>query len=341
MKNKMIAALLALSAALAGCTAASQPAAPPASSQDSPHAASEMRTVAIIQPMDHPSLNQIRETILSEFSAMGLDGTVEVVYRNANGDNSALPVIFSELVGSGVDLLIPIATGTAQSAAAATDRIPIVFSAVSNPVEAGLVEAFDRTDRNITGVSNAIAIEDIFALAGELTPGVKTFGFVYNTGEINSVTGINRARAYCDAHGIAYEEAAITGVGELQQAAQSLVGKVDAFFTPNDNSIASAMPIYLQVASEAGLPVYVGADSMVADGGLATVGINYTVLGRQTARMAARILEGETVADNPVEQVAEYARMINLDTAASLGIDLPQQLTEQFTVMKSPTQNQD
>lgn len=340
MKKRIAAALLALSAALLGGCASAPAQSAPESAMSSVSAAPEpialeKRTVAIIQPLDHPSLNQIRETILSEFTALGLDDEVEVVCRNANGDNSALPTIFSELIGGEADLLIPIATGTAQTAAAATDSIPIVFSAVSNPVEAGLVTTFDATDRNITGVSNSIAIEEIFALAAELTPRAKTFGFVYNTGEINSVTGIERARAYCDANGIAYEEAAITGVGELQQAAQSLIGRVDAFFTPNDNSIASAMPIYLQVANEAGIPIYVGADSMVADGGLATVGIDYTVLGRQTAQMAARILNGESIAENPVEQVAEYARMINLETAEGLQIEIPEKLLEQFVVIES------
>ena len=331
MKKRIAAALLALSAALIGGCASAPAQSATKSTMSSVSAAPEpetleKRTVAIIQPMDHPSLNQIRETILSEFTVLGLEDKIEVVCRNANGDNSALPTIFSELIGGEADLLIPIATGTAQTAAAATDSIP---------VEAGLVTAFDATDRNITGVSNSIAIEEIFTLAAELTPQAKTFGFVYNTGEINSVTGIERARAYCDANGIAYEEAAITGVGELQQAAQSLVGRVDAFFTPNDNSIASAMPIYLQVANEAGIPIYVGADSMVADGGLATVGIDYTVLGRQTAQMAARILNGESIAENPVEQVAEYARMINLETAEALQIDIPEKLLEQFVVIES------
>lgn len=245
-----------------------------------------------------------------------------------------LPTIMSELIGGGVDILVPIATGTAQAAAAATDTLPIIFSAVSNPAEAGLVTAFEETTGNITGVSNAIAIEDIFALAGELTPDVKTFGLVYTTSEVNSMAGIARARAYCDANGIPYKEAAITGVGELQSAAQSLVGQVDAFFTPNDNTIASAISIYLQVASDAGIPVYVGADSMVADGGLATVGIDYTVLGRQTAQMVARILNGETIAENHVEQIQEYAKMINMVTANQLGITVPDALKDEFVIIK-------
>jgi putative ABC transport system substrate-binding protein len=332
---KKFAAMLSCTAMiiLAGCAGSSSSASGPTVPSDRSSQAAESYVVGIVQPMDHPSLNQIRETIISELDALGLSDQIQIEFRNANGDPSLLPTIMSELIGNGADMLIPIATGTAQAAAAATESIPIVFSAVSNPVEAGLVTAFEATDSNITGVSNAIAIEDIFALAGELTPQVRTFGFVFNTSEVNSMAGILRARAYCEANGIAYREASITGVGDLQQAAQSLAGQVDAFFTPNDNTVASAMPIYVQVANSAGIPIYVGADSMVADGGLATVGIDYTVLGRQTARMAARIIEGESIADNHVEQIAEYARMINLKAADALGIEIPPSLKDRFIII--------
>lgn len=336
MKKLLTLALAVLLAVMTGCGAVSSSVAPSSGSAASSGSVNEAKPVVIgiVQPMEHPSLNQIHETIISEFDALGLTGAVRIEYRNANGDPSMLPTIMSELIGGGVDILVPIGTGPAQAAVAATDTLPIIFSAVSSPVEAGLVTAFDETTGNITGVSNAIAIEDIFALAKTLTPEVKTFGFVYTTSEINSMVGIERARAYCDANGIPYKEAAITGVGELQSAAQSLVGQVDAFFTPNDNTIASAISIYMQVAEDAGLPVYVGADSMVIDGGLATVGIDYTVLGRQSARMVQRILNGETIAQNPVEQIGEYAKMINMVTANNLGITIPDSLKNEFVILK-------
>lgn len=337
MKKILAFVLATMMAVMTGCGSA--PASSVPSSESSTASSEQVNeakpvVIGIVQPVDHPSLNQIRETIIDELNVLGLTDSVKIEYRNANGDPSMLPTIMNELIGGGVDILVPIATGTAQAAAAATDTLPIIFSAVSNPVEAGLVTSFDETTGNITGVSNAIAIEEIFALAKELTPKVKTFGFVYTTSEVNSMTGIKRARAYCDANGIPYKEAAITGVGELQSAAQSLVGKVDAFFTPNDNTIASAISIYMQVANDAGVPVYVGADSMVADGGLATVGIDYTVLGRQTAQMIARILGGETIAQNHVEQVKEYAKMINMATANQLGITVPEALKNEFVIVK-------
>lgn len=296
-------------------------------------ASGETLKVAIIQHMDHPSLNQINAKIQETLQPLVDEGKVEIVEKNASGDQTMLPTILNSLVQDGCDILVPIATPTAQAAAAATKEIPIVFSAVSNPVEAGLVTAFDATDGNITGVSNSIAIEDIFKLAAELTPDAKTFGFVYNTSEINSVTGIERAKKYCDENGLSYKEATITGTADVQQAAASLVGQVDAFFTPNDNTVASAMAAYLQVANEAGLPVYCGADSMVNDGGFATVGIDYDVLGVQTGEMVKRIVEGAAISDTPVEQIAEYAKMINVKTAAGLGIEIPEDKKEEFQML--------
>lgn len=289
--------------------------------------------VGIIQHIDHPSLNQINAKIQETLQPLVNEGKVEIEYKNASGDQTMLPTIINGMIDDGCDILVPIATPTAQAAAAATSDVTIVFSAVSNPVEAGLVESFDKTDKNITGVSNSIAIEDIFELAAELTPDAKTFGFVYNTSEINSVTGIERAKKYCDEHGIAYKEATVTGTADVQQAAASLVNDVDAFFTPNDNTVASAMVAYLQVANDAGKPIYCGADSMVNDGGFATVGIDYDVLGVQTGEMIERIVNGATVADTPVEQIAQYAKMINVATAKQLGIEIPQDKQEEFQLL--------
>ena len=289
--------------------------------------------VGIIQHIDHPSLNQINAKIQETLQPLVDQGRVQIEYKNASGDQTMLPTIINGMIDDGCDILVPIATPTAQAAAAATSDVTIVFSAVSNPVEAGLVESFDKTDKNITGVSNSIAIEDIFELAAELTPEAKTFGFVYNTSEINSVTGIERAKKYCDEHGISYKEATVTGTADVQQAAASLVNDVDAFFTPNDNTVASAMAAYLQVANDAGKPIYCGADSMVNDGGFATVGIDYDVLGVQTGEMIERIINGATVADTPVEQIAQYAKMINVATAKQLGIEIPQDKQEEFQLL--------
>lgn len=322
--KKLVALLLVLIlglATLSGCSSKSET------------ATEKVFKIGIVQPMDHPSLNQIRETIISELKAQGMDGKIEIITKNANGDMSLLPSIMQEFVNDEVDMIVPIATPAAQAARGATNTIPIVFSAVSNPVEAGLVTSFEETTGNITGVSNSIPIEDIFKLAATITPDVKTFGFVYNSSEINSTSGIQKAKAYCDKNGIKYKEATITGTADLQQVASSLVGEVDAFFTPNDNTVASAMATYVKVATDAKLPIYAGADSMVKDGALATVGIDYTKLGKQTASMIVRIVNGQTIKENHVEQVAEYANMININTANQLGINISDELKQEFLIL--------
>lgn len=294
----------------------------------------EKLKIGIVQAQNHPSLDEIRENIVLEFEESNLSDKVEIIYKDAQSDPTNVNTIINQFVGDEVDMIIPIATGAAQTALAATKDIPIVFAAVSYPVQAGLVKDMNVTDQNITGVSNAIAIEDIFKLSQELTPEVKTYGFIYNLGEVNAVSSIKRAKDYCDANGLKYVEANITNSSELLQATQSLISKVDAIFVPNDNTVAIAMSILSQEATKAGIPVYTGADSMIKDGGFATVGIDYKVLGRQVAQMAARILEGETIAENPVEVINQYSRMINKTTAKALKIEIDENKLSGFQIIE-------
>lgn len=288
--------------------------------------------VAIVQPMEHTSLNEIRDSIKAELKA-SMGDKVEIIDKNGNGDIALLPSIMQSLVSEGVDMIIPIATPSAQAALSATTTIPIVFSACSDPVAAGLVTDLAQTTGNITGVSDAIEVSEIFSLAKELTPNAKTFGFVYNKSEVNSAANIEKAKAYCDANGLKYKEAIANTTADIQQAAASIANDVDAFFTPDDNTVASSMSVYVQVADGAKKPIYTGADSMVRDGGTATVGINYTTLGKQTAQMAARILGGEKISDNPVEKINDVARLINDDKVASLGIEVPESIKSDDKVL--------
>ena len=290
--------------------------------------------IGIIQPVEHPSLNQIREYIIIGLEEQGLKDMVEITYKDAQGDPSNINTIVSQFVGDKMDVIVPIGTGAAQSAAAATKEIPVVFAAVSYPVEAQLVKDVNKPEANVTGVSDAIDVEQIFDLAFELTPDVKTFGFIYNSGEVNSASAINKAKEYCDAKGIKYIETTITNSGELLQAAQSLAEKTDAIFTPTDNTVASAMPVLAAEAQNAGIPVYTGADSLVADGGFATVGVDYTVLGRQVAAMVKKVVEGENISNIPVETLSEYSTIINSATAEKIGVKLSEEQLKEFQILK-------
>lgn len=283
--------------------------------------AAKTKKVGIIQFVEHPSLNEIRTSFTDELTALGYDSTkVELVYQNGQGDFSNLNSIAQKLVGENVDLIVAIATPSAQAAAAATTTIPIVFSAVTDPVAAGLVADMNAPGGNITGTSDAIPVEKIFELAARLTPNVKKFGFIYNAGEVNSVSVIGDAKAYCDANGLGYAEGTVTNSSEVQQTGLQLLSECDALFAPIDNTVATAMPNLAAIATEQKKPVYVAADSMVADGGLGTVGINYTNLGKETAAMVKDILEGKKPAELPVRTLSDFAEVINDVTLAALGL---------------------
>lgn len=307
---------LLLAGALAGCGAGQE---------------SDVCRVAIVQPMSHTSLDQIRDTISEKLESAGR--SVEIEFENANNDSTALTTILSNCRAEGVDLVIPIATSTAQSAKTVfegTDT-PIVFAAVSDPAAAGLTGA---DCANITGVSNNIPADEIVRLIFHFQPDCGKIGFLYTSSETNSVSTIAAAKAYCDEAGIAYEEASIANLSELQTAVGTLLSKgVDALYTGNDNAIASAMATYTDAAYAAGVPIYCGADSMVADGGFATVGVNYVQLGEQVADLALQILDGASPADLPYETLSDYARYVNLQAAERFGADFDPALYDGYEVL--------
>lgn len=278
-------------------------------------------TVGIIQIVEHPSLDTIRESIVSELEVLGYKQgeNITINYQNAQGDQSNLNAICQKFVNDKVDLIVAIATPSAQAAAAATKDIPIIFSAVTDPVAAQLVTDPTHPTANITGTSDAIPVDQVFDLAKTLTPDIKTIGFIYTASEANSKSVIDEAKKFAQEDGFAYQEMTITNTSELQQAAETLIDKVDAIYTPIDNTIASAMPVLATVGKKAGKPVYVGADSMVVDGGYATVGINYEDLGKKTAEMVADVLKGKAISELPVATLDHFQKVINKTTAKAIG----------------------
>lgn len=291
--------------------------------------------IGIVQIMEHPSLNTIRESFVEELAALGYDDSVvEIDYKNAQSDQSNLNSICKKFVGDKVDLIVAIATPTAQAAAAATKTIPVLFSAVTDPIAAKLLKNPSKPDGNVTGTSDAIPIDQIFELCKKLTPNVKTFGFLYTASEVNSASVIKEAKSLASDYGFKYREVTITNSSELQQAAQSLASKVDAIYTPIDNTIALAMPVLGAVGTKNKIPVYVGADSMVIDGGFATIGIDYTVLGKQTAAMAKKILEGTPISEIPVETLTNFATVVNKKVADSLGVTIPEDLIQNAQIVE-------
>lgn len=283
------------------------------------------KKVGIVQIMEHPSLNTIRESMIQELTALGFaDGEQIIIdYQDAQDDPSNLKTICQKFSNHDYDLIVAIATPSAQAAVGETTKIPILFSACTDPVGSELVDNLERPGGNVSGTSDAVSAEKIMELAVQITPDIKKIGALYNSSETNSVSVINDLKAYAARNGMTVVEATVTNTSEVQQAVQSLVSKVDAVFSPIDNTVASAMPIVAQVTRKAKIPMYVGADSMVNDGGLATYGVNYVTLGRETARMAAEILSGKKAGDLPVRMITEFEIYLNLETAEMIGITIP------------------
>lgn len=292
---------------------------------------SSVKKIGIVQIMEHPSLNTIRESFIKELRDKGFkDGeNIKIDYQNAQSDQANLKTICQKFANNKYDLIVAIATPSALAAAGETKDIPVLFAACTDPVSSGLVASLDKPGANVTGTSDAVSAEKIMELAKRITPDIKTIGALYNSGEANSVSVINNLKEYASRNGMTVIEGTVTNTSEVQQVAQSLAEKCDALFSPIDNTVASAMPVVAQVVKAAKKPIYVGADSMVKDGGLATYGINYKVLGQETAKMAIEILNGKKPADMPVKLMDEMDIYLNKDTAAAIGVTFPDDVVQE------------
>lgn len=300
----------------------------------------EMKKIGVIQLVEHKSLDIIYNSFKDELKNLGyVDGeNVKITFQNAQGDMSNITSIVQGFEGDKQDVVVGIATPVAQGAMSLTKTTPVVFSAVTDPIGAGILTDMNAPDKGMTGTSDAVQIDKIMDLALQITPYVKKVGFIYNPGEDNSVTNLGLLENYVKEKNLELETVSISTSADLQTAAASLFEKVDMIFVSNDNTVAEAMPILTSEAIKAKKPIYVGADSMVMDGGLATVGIDYTDLGKETAKMVDEILKGKSVNEIPVKVFKDDLFIyVNTDTAAALGIEIPESIKtdKKFVEIKS------
>ena len=274
--------------------------------------------VAIVQQLDHASLDEIRTAIEAELDAKAAEKGITIEYKDFNGQNDAttLNQIGTQVVSDGYDAVIPIATLAAQCMATACEstKTPVIYAAISDPAAA------DLTDIDyVTGTSDALNTQSIMDMIFAVQPEAKTIGLLYSNSEANSTTPIAEAKAYLDAKGIAYVEKTGNTNDEIMTAANALVDQVDAVFTPTDNVVMAAAAAVSETLTNAGIPFYTGADSFVTAGAFATCGVNYTELGTYTADMALDILETGTVPEYHVMDGGIIT--VNTETAAALDLD--------------------
>ena len=310
----ILSLVLALSMTACGSSAPAETAAPAAENAEAP----ETFKVAIIQQLDHSSLDEIRTAIETQLNALAAEAgvTMEISYDNGQNDTSMLTQIATQVVADDVDMIIPIATLAAQYAVLAAEGtdIPIVYAAISDPEGAGLTGL-----ANVTGVSDALNTPFILDMMLAAQPDVKTVGLLYSTSEVNSEAPIAEAKEYLDAKGIAYLEKTGTTSGEITEAAASLVGRVEAVFTPTDNVVMAAEASVAELLNAGGIAHYTGADSFVQSGAFTTCGVNYTELGTKAADMAFDILMGGEIGQFVVMDGGIIT--VNTDTAAAIGVD--------------------
>ena len=268
----------------------------------------ETLRLGIIQPMEHESLDAAREGFVQALADHGYtDGdTIVLDYQNAQGDSSALLTISQRFVGDDCDLVLAIGTGAAQSIASQTSDIPVLITAVTDPVDAGLVQSSEAPGTNVTGTNDMNPIREQLELIPEILPDAQTVGLLYTSSEDNSILQIEEAKAILEEMNLDYVEQTVTGSNDVQQAVQSIVTRCDAIYIPTDNTFASAMPLVGSVVMESGTPVICGATGMVEAGGLITLGLNYYNLGYQTGEMAVQVLEGADPASMPVQSQNQY-----------------------------------
>lgn len=302
--KKVISLILAAVMALSLCTTA--------------FAQKESYKIAIVQQLDHPSLDEIRTAAQAKLAAIAQETGVEIEVKEFNGQNdtSILNQIGAQVVQDGYDAVLPIATLAAICMTTATEEtdIPVVYAAISDPASAGLTDL-----DNVTGTSDALNTAFILDMIFAVQPDVKTVGLLYSRSETNSELPIAQAKEYLDEKGVKYIEKTGNTTDEILSAASELAQRCDVVFTPTDNVVMAAESAVAEILTQAGVAHYTGADSFVASGAFATCGVNYTELGEKTAEMAFQILQTGEV---PPYHVMEGGIItVNTEVAAQLSID--------------------
>lgn len=317
--------LLAVAGVVAGCGGDSDTESSPSATAD---AAGQAYTIGISQIVTHPALDA---TVQGFQDALAEAGFTNVTYdlQNAEGDMATTASIAQKFAGDDLDLILGVATPTAQALAKAITDRPVLFTAVTDPVGAGLVDDPEAPSANVTGVSDMQPVKPILELVQTFRPDAKAVGMVYNAGESNSVFLVEQAEKDAASMGLTIVKAPAGTSAEVQAAAQSLIGRADAIMVIGDNTAVSALESIIKVAEQNQMPLVAGDPDSVKRGAVASYGFDYYDLGKQTGAMAAQVLGGTPIADIPVEFAANLQLSVNEKAAAAQGVTLPQDLIDE------------
>lgn len=288
-----------------------------------PHALAAGKVLKITAIVEHPALDAVRKGTLDVLAENGFKqgDNLEVEFQSAQGDMGTAGQIARKFVGDNPDVILAIATPSAQTVvSAARGSVPVVFSAVTDPLGAKLVSNMAKPGGNVTGVSDMSPIGKHLDLIKEISPDAKRIGVPFNPGEANAVSLLNLLKKEAPGRGLTIVEAPAPDTNSVLAAARSLVGKVDVIYTPTDNTVVSALEGVVKVGMDSKLPVYAGDTDSVPRGAIAALGFDYYDVGRQTGLIVLRILNGEKPGDIAVQGIDKTKLHINLGTAAKMGV---------------------
>lgn len=284
--------------------------------------------IGIIQIVEHPALDAVKKGFIDGLAEKGFkDGDkIKLDIKNAQGDITIAQNIASDFSSKKKDLIFAIATPSAQAAFNATKEIPIVFSAVTDPVSAGLTKSLDGSGTNITGTSDMTPMDKQFDMLKTVFPNAKKVGIIYNTSEVNSQVQVDMAKQLAAKLGLEIVTSGVTNVNEVSQALDALTSKIDILYVPTDNLAVSSMALITNKCMSKKIPIVGSEKSQVDAGALLTVGIDYYKLGKQTADNAVEIFNGKKPGTIPVTTLKDTQKIFNVGSAKKLGITIPADL---------------
>ena len=307
-------ALIAMALSIAGCQAKND----------------EITQIGINQYVVHEALDASRQGFLDVLKENGyVEGeNIEIDYKNAQGEQPTALTISQDFVNAKKDLIFAIATASAQASYNATKDIPIVITAVTDPVDAGIAESFEASGTNVTGTSDGVPIGPQLDILKKVLPDAKTIGVIYNTSEANSIYQVEQLKAEATKQGFTVKEVGITNLSDVNSVLPTALEGIDVLYTPTDNTVASAYAIIVKLATEKNVPVFCAEDAGVNVGGLISAGLDYYELGRETGLIAIEILKGKTPKELPISTMKNPVIVVNKDAAEKLGITIPQEILD-------------
>jgi putative ABC transport system substrate-binding protein len=287
-------------------------------------ASAQEKSVAVTAIVEHPALDAVRDGVQAALKEAGYESgkNLKWQYQSAQGNTGTAAQIARKFVGDKPDAIVAIATPSAQAVVAATKSVPVVYSAVTDPVAAKLVPSMEPSKTNVAGVSDVLALDKQIELIKQVVPGAKRIGMVYNPGEANSVVVVKELQKLLPGMGLTLVEAAAPRSVDVSSAARSLIGKVDVIYTSTDNNVVSAYEALVKVGQDAKIPLVASDTDSVKRGAIAALGINYRDLGEQTGRMVVRILKGEKPGEIKSETSSKLELFVNPGAAEKQGVKL-------------------